>query len=118
MQSIFGALLTAGYATAVSAAIATAPNSNEITDSVQSELTKSFSSASETASQYPQYSDSIIAAAKSSFLDGADWAYVAGIVAVLVGAALVWFAFPRKEEEDRLLAAYHAEDTTNHPTVV
>jgi len=39
-------------------------------------------------------------------------------VAVLVGAALVWFAFPRKEEEDRLLAAYHAEDTTNHPTVV
>jgi hypothetical protein len=30
---------------------------------------------------------------------------------VLVGAALVFFFFPRKDEEERLRAAYHAEDS-------
>ena len=46
---------------------------------MQSQLTKSFSSAANTAAQYPQYSKQIIAAAQTSFLDGADWAYVAGL---------------------------------------
>src|SRR4051794_29934101 len=111
MQSIFGALLTAGYATAVAAAITAAPDGQQVTTSVQNELTKSFSSAADVAQQYPQYSQQIIAGAKSSFLDGADWAYTAGIVAVLVGAVLVFFLFPRREQEERLLAAYHSEDT-------
>jgi hypothetical protein len=56
MQSIFGALLTAGYASAISASIAASPDQDKITDGVQSELTKSFASASATAEQYPQYS--------------------------------------------------------------
>jgi DHA2 family multidrug resistance protein-like MFS transporter len=111
MQSIFGALLTAGYAAAISADIATAPNKAAITDNVQSELTKSFASASQVAAQYPQYAKQITAAAQSSFLDGADWAYTAGIIAVVVGAALVYFLFPRHDDEQRLLAQYHDEDT-------
>ena len=45
---------------------------------------------------------------------GADWAYTAGIVAILLGATLVYFRFP-KEEEEQLLAAYHAEDTAQRP---
>jgi predicted MFS family arabinose efflux permease len=106
MQSILGALLTAGYAAAVSAAIADSPESGQITDSVQSQLTKSFSSAANVAEQYPQYSQQIIAGAQSSFLDGADWAYTAGIVAILLGAVLVFFKFPRHDEERRLLAQY------------
>jgi MFS family permease len=110
MQSIFGALLTAGYAVAVSAAIATAPNASQITSSVQNELTKSFSSAEAVAAQYPQYATAITAGAKTSFLDGADWAYSAGIVAVLIGAAIVFVFFPRKTDEERLLAEYHAQD--------
>ena len=85
MQSIFGALLTAGYAAAVSAAIAAAPNGAQITSSTQATLEKSFSSAETLAAQYPQYAAAITAGAKSSFLDGADWAYAAGIIAVLVG---------------------------------
>jgi DHA2 family multidrug resistance protein-like MFS transporter len=32
------------------------------------------------------------ASAKSSFLDGADWAYTAGIAAILVGAVIVFFS--------------------------
>jgi hypothetical protein len=111
MQSIFGALLTAGYATAAAAAIATAPNSAQVNESVQNELTKSFAGAESVAESYPQYASQITAAAKQSFLDGDQWAYGAGLIAVVLGAALVFFAFPRKREEDELLARYHAEDT-------
>jgi MFS transporter, DHA2 family, multidrug resistance protein len=111
LQSVFGALLTAGYAAAVSAAIAASPQGQQITDSVRSELTKSFSSAADTAQQYPDYAVQIIEGAKSSFLSGADWAYTAGIIAILIGAAIVFFLFPTKESEQRLLAAYQAEDT-------
>jgi DHA2 family multidrug resistance protein-like MFS transporter len=111
MQSIFGALLTAGYASAVSAAIASSPEQAKITENVQGELTKSFSSAADTAAQYPHYSQQIIAAAKTSFLQGDQWAYTAGIVAILLGAGLVFFLFPKKAEEERLLAQYHVEDS-------
>jgi MFS transporter, DHA2 family, multidrug resistance protein len=112
MQSILGALLTAGYASAVAAAIAAAPNKEQITDGVAAQLTKSFAGAESIAEQHPQYASEITAAAKESFLDGADWAYTAGIVAILLGAVLVFFLFPKKDDEDRLLAQYHAEDTS------
>jgi len=110
MQSIFGALLVAGYAKAANAAIAASPQASNVTSSVQSELTKSFAGAESVAQHYPQYADQIIAAAKTSFLKGDQWAYVAGIIAVLLGAALVAFRFPKREEEEALLAAYHQAD--------
>jgi DHA2 family multidrug resistance protein-like MFS transporter len=110
MQSIFGALLTAGYAAAAGAAIAA--SGKNVNDQVQTELTKSFSSAADTASRYPtSVQDNIIAGAKAAFLQGDQWAYIAGIVAVLLGAALVFFKFPKRDDEQRLLAAYHQEDT-------
>ncbi|HEY1285043.1 MAG TPA: MFS transporter [Solirubrobacterales bacterium] len=108
MQSILGALLTAGYAAAASEAVANSPHN--VTTTIEGELTKSFSSAADLASQHPGYSSSIVAAAKSSFLQGDAWAYTAGIVAILLGAALVYFFFPDRERERRLLAAYAAED--------
>jgi MFS transporter, DHA2 family, multidrug resistance protein len=110
MQSILGAVLTAGYAAAISAAIAGSPSKDKVTDQVQTELTKSFSSAAETAQSYPKYESQIVAAAKSSFLHGDEWAYIAGIVAILLGAALIFFLFPKQEREEELLAQYHAED--------
>ena len=109
MQSIFGALLTAGYAAAAGAAITS--SGAHINSSVQSELTKSFSSAADTAARYPPaIQDQIVAAAKTSFLQGDQWAYTAGIVAVLVGATLVFFKFPKRDEEEQLLAGYARED--------
>jgi MFS transporter, DHA2 family, multidrug resistance protein len=115
MQSIFGALLTAGYASAAAAAIASAPNSKQISESVQNQLTKSFAGAEEVAAQYPQYASKIEAAARASFLHGDHWAYGAGIIAVLVGAVLVALCFPRFDREQELLAAYHAEDVASAP---
>ncbi len=81
-----------------------------MTENVEGELTKSFSSASDRAPQYPRYSDQIVAAAKASFLQGDKLAYSAGIVAVALGAALVFFLFPKRDEEQALLAHYAAED--------
>jgi DHA2 family multidrug resistance protein-like MFS transporter len=113
MQSILGALLTAGYATAAATAVASAPNS--VSTSVESELTKSFSSAAAVAEQHPRYAESIIEGARGAFLQGDAWAYVAGIVAILIGALLVATRFPDKEGETELLAAYAKEDATPAP---
>jgi hypothetical protein len=54
--------------------------------------------------------DAIISGAKTAFLQGDQWAYTAGLVAVLLGATLVYFVFPKKQHEEELLARYHAED--------
>ena len=113
MQSILGALLAAGYASAFTKAIAGSPDASQVSENVESALTKSFASAATTAEQYPNYAQEIIAAAKQSFLDGADWAYTAGIVAIVLGAALVFFMFPGYRRERELLEQYHEEDTSD-----
>ena len=109
MQSILGALITSGFASSFNAAIASSPDSSKVTPQIQSELTKSFASAEMTAERYPQYADQIIAAARSSFLEGDDWAYTAGLVAIGLGAALVFFAFPKRAKEKELLREYAQE---------
>jgi EmrB/QacA subfamily drug resistance transporter len=112
MQSIFGALLTAGYAASFSSQIAASPEAENVSEKVQNELTKSFSSAANTAKQYPEYARQIVNAAHNSFLDGGDWTYAAGIIAIALGTAVVFFLYPRRDEERRLLAEYHSEDTS------
>ncbi len=109
MQSIFGALLTAGFASAMASAIGASGHS--VTTTVQNQLTMSYSSAAAVAKQHPEYASQITAAAKSSFLQGDQWAYLAGIVAILAGAALVYLRFPGKQAEEDLLASYRAEDS-------
>jgi MFS transporter, DHA2 family, multidrug resistance protein len=113
MQSILGALLTAGYAAAAAAAVASAPHS--VSTSVENELTKSFSSAAAVAEQHPKYAESIVEGARGAFLHGDSWAYIAGIVAILLGALLVATRFPGKDEEAKLLAGYAKQDTTPQP---
>jgi hypothetical protein len=110
MTSILGALLASGYASAMAASIGGSPEATTITQATQSHLQMSFAGAESVAEQYPKYADQITAAAEAAFLDGDQLAYIAGIIAILVGAALVFFMFPRHDEEERLLAAYHAED--------
>lgn len=106
MQSILGAFLTAGYARSFSQLIADNPDGSKISDDVQSQLERSFSSAEAVAQQHPQYAGQIVAAARDSFLKGEDWAYSVGILAVGIGLILVWFAFPRHEREKELLEGY------------
>ncbi len=110
MQSVFGALLTAGYAASFSAQIGSSPQAQQVSEQVQNELTKSFASAASTAEQYPEYAPQIIAAARTSFLDGGDWTYAAGMLAVGLGIAVIFFLFPKREREREMLERFHAED--------
>jgi len=70
----------------------------------------SYAGAQSVAAEYPQYATQITAAAKSSFLAGDHYAYLAGIIAVLLGAALVFLIFPKRDEERQMLVAYHQQD--------
>ena len=108
MTSIFGALLTAGYAAAMGSAIAS--SGQDITATTQSELQLSYSSAEDLAAQYPQYADQITTAAQQSFLDGDQLAYLAGLGAVVIGLGLTFFLFPKNEDEARLRVEFHSRD--------
>ena len=87
----------------------------DVTSSTQAQLTMSYAGAADVAANpaYAQYAAQITAAAKQSFLDGDQLAYIAGIIAVLLGAALVFLKFPRHDEEKRLLSGYHASDVAS-----
>jgi MFS transporter, DHA2 family, multidrug resistance protein len=110
MQSIFGALLAMGFATAMGAAITASPEGATVTASVTSQLEMSYASAQTIAAQYPQYATQITAAAKTSFLAGDQYAYIAGIIAILLGAILIFLKYPKKDEEAQKLAAINAQD--------
>ena len=110
MTSIFGALLTAGYASAMGTAIAS--SGHHVTDSTQATLQLSYASAEDLAAQNPHYASQITAAAQSSFLKGDQWAYLAALIAISIGMGLVFRFFPGKDEEHALRAAYQAEDAT------
>jgi hypothetical protein len=108
MTSILGAVLTAHY----TSAMADQSVSSQVTSSTEAQLQLSFASAENVAAHAsPQDADAILSAAKSSFLTGDQWAYAAGLISVLIGAALVFFVFPKRQREDELRAAYHAQDT-------
>jgi hypothetical protein len=117
MQSIFGAVLTAGYAAEMTRLVGSSPQAATITDTTRTELTKSFAGAEETAARFPGQAGEIVAAAKTAFLHGDQWAYTAGIVATLVGALVVVLLFPGKDREAELLAGYHEEDRAAAPPV-
>ena len=110
MQSTFGAFLTAGYVSTMAIALAGNPAAAQAPADVTNEMEMSYAGAQAMAIQYPQYATEITAAAKSSFLAGDQYAYIAGIVAVLLGAALVYFVFPKLDQERKLLAQYYEQD--------
>ena len=100
MQSIFGALLTAGYAAAAGAMIAA--SGKDVTSSTQAELTKSFSSAADTSPRSTRRTSRTRSspAPRRSFLQGDQWAYLAGIIAVAArrGARLLHVPEARRRE--------------------
>jgi len=79
---------------------------------VTNALERSYSSAAALAKTDPHYADQIVAGARASFLSGANWAYAAGALAIVVGAVLVAVRFPSRQTELDLLARYGQEDSS------
>jgi MFS transporter, DHA2 family, multidrug resistance protein len=115
MTSIFGAILTAGYASAMGQAISA--SGQNVTEATQSQLQLSYAGAANLAAANPEFADQILSAARSSFLAGDQLAYVAGLIAVLVGATLVFLFYPRKDDEERVRTAYLAADSPDRRDV-
>lgn len=109
-QAVLGTFLTIGYASAFAQRVAASPDASAVSAQTQAELTASFASASKVAAQFPDYQSAIVSAAQESFLAGANWAYLAGAIFVVIGALLVFFAFPKKEQALALYARYRTED--------
>jgi MFS transporter, DHA2 family, multidrug resistance protein len=116
-NSLFGALLASGYAAAMTSALSATGDASQVPAAVSNSLTMSYAGAQSVAAQYPQYATQITAAAKTAFLAGDQYAYIAGIIAVLIGAALVFVVFPKLDDERKVLVQYHAEDTAAPGTV-
>lgn len=112
MQALMGSLLTAGYAATMAAAIGTSAEASKVTQQTSAALQDSFASAATLAERYPTFTQEIIAAARDSFLAGANWAYAAGAVAVVLGALLVATCYPGRTRERRLLDSYAAAEST------
>lgn len=112
MTSIFGVLLTAGYYMNFSRLVTNLSEHQKalISDNIVNELLKSYSSAADVARTYPIYHDQIVIAAKTAFLTGSDWTHIAAVLAIILGAAIVYFKFPKKEEERRMHEEYDAQD--------
>lgn len=111
MQSILGAILTAGYAASVKSAIAASPYGGQVTDQVRAQLIKSFGSAAKTAERYPEFKSAIISGARESFLNGQRLAYVVGAITLSIGIVIVAVFFPGRDAESRMLADYAASDS-------
>lgn len=105
-QALLGAILALGFSSAISAAIASSGAADSITAEVSQALRSSFASAAQVASQYPEYQDQILEAAKQSLVDGALGAYLVGGVAIAIGTALVLVLLPSNRKENELLAGY------------
>ena len=114
MQSIFGALLTAGYASAVSAQIAA--SDKDITDSTRRRSSRSRSRAPRRSRSSTRSTRTRSSPARSRRSSTATTGRTPPASSrSLLGAVLVFFMFPKHDEERRLLAAYHAQDTAAEP---
>ena len=104
------------YAAAVASAVAAVTGQPTSHDSVQTQLKKSFASAEAVARAVPavrrRRSRPRRRLPSSTATSGPTRP---GSSPILLGATLVFFLFPRKDEEERLLARYHAEDAVTPP---
>jgi MFS transporter, DHA2 family, multidrug resistance protein len=109
MQSILGAILTAGYAHNLSKQIAGSPDADTVTNQTQAALTKSFASADDLAARYPDHATEILSAARQAFVDGDFFAYAAAIIVVVAGALVVSIFYPNVNRERQLMKEYASE---------
>ncbi|PJJ65538.1 MFS transporter [Compostimonas suwonensis] len=111
MQALLGAVLAGGFATAFADVLTSSGAASSIGPDVTRALQASFASAAHVATQYPQYSDDILEAARQSLVAGSLGAYLIGAVAIVIGAVVVWFGLPSRQKEAELRESYTRADS-------
>ena len=111
MQPILGSVLTSAYASSFASQIASNPEaSQKVSESTQTQLERSFSSASRLPSNIPGIrTRPDVHAVQTAFPNGSDPPMWWGSPRSSLVRSLV-FAFPKKGAEHALLAGFHAED--------
>jgi hypothetical protein len=115
MQSIFGALLAAATRRPSRPAIAASPNAQKVSNSVEAQLTKSFAGAEAIAQQYPKYADQITAGGEGIVPVWRSVGVHRGHRGRRSGAALVFFAFPRRRTSGGSWPSTKARTSSSHP---
>ena len=118
MQAVMGTLLVVRYSKDITDAFNAAPaaEQSELSNQAVTLMTESFTGAEQVAQSVdPQYAASLIEAAKQAFTDGANVAYASALVAVAIGLVIIVALYPRKQEEEQILAQYAETDTVPAP---
>lgn len=99
MQSLLGAVLASGFATAAATLISDSSRASEVTNDMMLALQSSFASAAHVASQNPDVADNILEGARQALVYGSFSAFLIGAGAVLLGFIIVIFAVPSLAKE-------------------
>ncbi|MHC9046842.1 MFS transporter [Microbacterium saperdae] len=109
MQSLLGAVLATGFATATAALISDSSRASEVTNDMMIALQSSFASAAHVASQNPDVADNILEGARQALVYGSFSAFLIGAGAVVLGFVIVIFAVPSLAAEREAAASNQAQ---------
>lgn len=92
MQSLLGAVLATGFATATAALISDSARASDVTNDMMLALQSSFAAAAHVATQNPDVADHILEGARQALIYGSFSAFLLGAGAVVLGFIVVIFA--------------------------
>jgi MFS family permease len=114
MQAVLGVLLATVYSGYFSKAFANLPpeQAQELGSSAAQEIASSYSGAMEVAKSFPAAdAEQLVAAANKAFSEGKTVAYVVALSVTVLAFVLVWWRYPRKDDEEAYYAQVQAADT-------
>jgi hypothetical protein len=112
-QALLGTLLAIAYSRYFVNTFAELPKSTTETLSPDTlgQISSSFEEAELVADTLPATSAAqLITAAQQAFTDGKDVAIAVAFISVAIGLALVWFKYPRRNEEIKLFTEVHQSE--------
>ncbi|MEI8081000.1 MAG: MFS transporter [Actinomycetes bacterium] len=113
-QALLGTLLAITYSSYFSAAFATLPpdQAQALGERAAREIGSSYEGAQAVAATLPSAdATELMNAAARAFTEGKSAAIITALASVLIGAALVWWKYPRDAQERALFAQIRSQDT-------
>lgn len=114
MQAIMGTLLAVVYANYFQRAFSNLPPAQaaNLSDEAAAQIVGSYQGAEEVAKSFPQASaEQLISAADKAFTEGKSVAYVLALVMTLFAFVLVWWKYPRRDDERAFFAHMEAQES-------